>query len=82
MGGVRLPQLNAFTSKAAWTYLEQAVEWTSSAACNLEVLFSMRASRKMKVAPCCTFVAHQYLNWYSATGFESKMACFWCFCVF
>ena len=19
---------------------------------------------------------------YSATGFESKMACFWCFCVF
>ena len=58
MGGVRLPQLNAFTSKAAWTCLEQAVEWSSSAACNLEVLFSMRASRKMKVAPCCTFVAH------------------------
>ena len=46
MGGVRLPQLNAFTSKAAWTCLEQAVEWASSAACNLEVLFSMQASRK------------------------------------
>ena len=22
------------------------------------------------------------LSYYSATGFESKMACFWCFCVF
>ena len=65
MGGVRLPQLNAFTSKAAWTCLEQVVKRSSSAACNLEVLFSMRASRKMKVAPCCTFVAHQYLNWQS-----------------
>ena len=50
MGGVRLPQLNAFTSKAAWTCLEQVVKRSSSAACNLEVLFSMRASRKVNLA--------------------------------
>ena len=35
MGGVRLPQLNAFTSKAAWTCLEQVAERSSSAACTI-----------------------------------------------